>query len=143
LTKDRFANGSKTHVHGQRDLTPSAPSPSLDFGNRCFGHVPESFADHLRETKASCMRHHFGSGSNPAQTRVGDKEIRKCALQDHNPDALIGLEFPAEFVEFLRQNFIKEIYRRVIDAYECDSRIKPEPETFVIGILQGSGSISA
>jgi hypothetical protein len=36
---------------------------------------------------------------------VGYKEIRKRALQDHNPDALIGLEFPAEFVEFLRQNF--------------------------------------
>jgi hypothetical protein len=32
---------------------------------------------------------------------VGYEEIRKRALQDHNPDALIGLEFPAEFVEFL------------------------------------------
>jgi hypothetical protein len=74
---------------------------------------------------------------------VGYKEIRKRALQDHNPDALIGLEFPAEFVEFLRQTFIKKIDRRVIDAYECDSRIKPEPETFVIRILQGRGSISA
>jgi hypothetical protein len=31
----------------------------------------------------------------------------------------------------------------VIDADERDSRIKPEPETFVIRILQGSGSISA
>jgi hypothetical protein len=74
---------------------------------------------------------------------VGYKEIRKRALQDHNPDALIGLEFPAEFVEFLRQNFIKKIYRRVIDADECDSGIKPEPETFVIRISHGSGSISA
>jgi hypothetical protein len=89
------------------------------------------------------MGHHFGSGSNPAQTRVGYKEIRKCALQDHNPDALIGLKLLAEFVKFLRQNLIKKIYRRVIDADECDSRIKPEPETFVIRILQESGSISA
>jgi hypothetical protein len=76
------------------------------------------------------------------QTRMGYKEIRKRALQDHNPDALIGLEFPAEFVEFLRQNFIKKIYRRVIDADECDPRIKPEPETFVVRISHGSGSIS-
>jgi hypothetical protein len=74
---------------------------------------------------------------------VGYKEIRKGALQDHNPDALIGLDLPAEFVEFLRQNLIKKIYRRVIDADECDPRIKTEPETFVIRILQGSGSISA
>jgi hypothetical protein len=88
------------------------------------------------------MGHHFGSGSNPAQTRVGYKEIRKRALQDHNPDALIGLEFPAEFVKFLRQNFVKKIYRRVIDADECDSRIKPEPKTFIIRISQGSVSIS-
>jgi hypothetical protein len=88
------------------------------------------------------MGYRFGSGSNPAQTRVGYKEIRKRALQHHNPDALIDLEFPAEFVEFLRQNFIKKIYRRVIDADECDSGIKPEPETFVIGISHGSGSIS-
>jgi hypothetical protein len=101
MAEERFANGSKTHVHGQRDLTPSTPCPSLDFGNGCLGHVPESFADRLRKTKAACMGHHFGSGSNPAQTRVGDEEIRKRTLQDHNPDTLIGLEFPAELVEFL------------------------------------------
>jgi hypothetical protein len=142
LAEDRFANGSKTHVHGQRDLTPSAPGPSLDFGNGYLRHVPEPLADRLRKTKAARMGHHFGSASNPAQTRVGYEEIRKCALQDHNPDALIGLEFPAEFVEFLRQNFIKKIYRGVIDADECDSRIKPEPETFIIRISHGSGSIS-
>jgi hypothetical protein len=124
LAENRFANGSKTHVHGQRDLTPSAPGPSLDFGNGYFRHVPETLADHLRKTKAARMGHRFGSGSNPAQTRVGYKEIRKRALQDHNPDALIGLEFPAEFVEFLRQNFIKKIYWRVIDADECDARIE-------------------
>ena len=59
------------------------------------------------------MGYYFGSGSNPAQTRVGYEEIRKRALQDHNLD---GLEFLAEFVEFLRQNFIGKIYRRVIDA---------------------------
>jgi hypothetical protein len=88
------------------------------------------------------MGHQFGGGSNPAQTRVGYEEIRKSALHDHNPDALIGLEFSAEFVEFLRQNFIKKIYRRVIDADECDSGFKPEPETFVIRILHGSDSIS-
>jgi len=83
------------------------------------------------------MGYLFGSGSNPAQTRVGYEEIRKRALQHHNPDALIGLKLPAEFVEFLRQNFVKKIYRRVIDADECDSGIKPEPETFVIRILHG------
>jgi hypothetical protein len=142
LAEDRFANGSKTHVHGQRDLTPSAPGPSLDFGNGYLRHVPEPLADHLRKTKAARMGHHFGSGSNPAQTRVGYKEIRKRALQDHNPDALIGLEFSAEFVELLRQNFIKKIDRRVIDADECDPRIKPEAETFVIRIWQESDSIS-
>src|SRR5580658_7447977 len=143
LAEDRFANGSKTHIHGQCDLTTSAPGPSLDFGNSCLGHVPESFADRLGETKAGCTGHHFGTGSNPAQTRVGYKEIRNGALHDYNPDALVGLEFPAEFVEFLRQNFIKKIYRRMVDGDECDSRIKPEPETFVIRIWQGSGSISA
>src|SRR5882724_13350680 len=109
MAEDRFANGSKTHVHGERDLTPSAPGPSLDFGDGYLRHVPEPLADRLRKTKAARMGYYFGSGSNPAQTRVGYKEIRKRALQDHNPDALIGLEFPAEFVEFLRQNFIKKI----------------------------------
>src|SRR5271163_3053244 len=82
LTEDRFANGSKTHVHGQRDLAPSAPSPSLDFGNGYLGHVPEPLADRLCKTKATRMRHRFGNGSNPAQARVGYKEIRKRALQD-------------------------------------------------------------
>jgi hypothetical protein len=90
----------------------------------------------------ACIGHRLGSGSNPAQTRVGYKEIRKRALQDHNPDVLIGLELPAEFVEFPRQNFIEKIYRRVIDADECDSGIKPEPETFVVRISHGRGSIS-
>jgi hypothetical protein len=66
---------------------------------------------------------------------VGYEEIRKRALQDHDPDALIGLEFLAEFVELLRQNFIKKIYRWVIDADECDSSIEPEPKTLVIRIL--------
>src|SRR5580698_5132586 len=142
MAEDRFANGSETHIHGQRDFTPAAPGPSLDFGNGYLGHVPAPLADGLRKPKAARMRHYFGSVSNPAQTRVGDKEIRKRALHDHNPDALIGLEFSAEFVEFLRQNFIKKINRRVIDADECDSRIKPEPETLVVRILHGSGSIS-
>jgi hypothetical protein len=73
---------------------------------------------------------------------VGYEEIRKRALQDHNPDAVIGLEFPAELVEFLRQSFIEKIYRRVIDADECDSRIKTEPETFVVRMPHGSGSVS-
>src|ERR1700690_3007883 len=142
LAKDRFANGSKTHVHGQRDLTPSAPGPSLDFRNSCLGHVPESFADRLGQTKGACMGHDSGGGSNPAQARVGYKEIRKRALQDHNLDALIGFELSAEFVKFLRQNFVKKIYRRVIDADECDSRIKPEPETFILRIWHRSGSVS-
>src|SRR5260370_21095139 len=112
MAEDRFANRMKTHVHGQCDLTPSAPGPSLDFGNGYLRHVPEPLADHLRKTKAARMGHHFGSVSNPAQPRVGYKEIRKRALQDHNPDALIGLEFPTVLVAFLRQNFIKKIYRR-------------------------------
>jgi hypothetical protein len=84
----------------------------------------------------------FGSGSHPAQTRVGYKEIGTRALQDHNPDTLIVLKLPAESVEFLRQNLIKKIDWRVIDADECDSRIKFEPETFVIGIWQWPGSSS-
>src|SRR5580704_16612717 len=88
------------------------------------------------------MGHDFGGVSNPAQTRVGYKEIRKRALQDHNPDALIGLEFPAKFFEVLRQNFVEKIYRRVIDADECNSRLKREPETFVIRVSHTSGSIS-
>jgi hypothetical protein len=32
---------------------------------------------------------------------MGHEEIRQRALQDHNPDALIGLELPAESIEFL------------------------------------------
>src|ERR1700733_15029184 len=101
MAEDGFANSSKTHVHGQRDLAPSAAGSSLDFGNGYLRHVPEPLADCLRKTKAACKGYHFGSGSDPTQTRVGYKEIRKRALQDHNPDALIGLEFPAESVEFL------------------------------------------
>jgi hypothetical protein len=142
MAKDRFAYGGETHVHGQRDLTPSAPAPSVDFGNGYLGHVPEPLADHLRKTKAARMGYQFGSGSNPTQTRVGYKEIRKIALQDYNADLLIGLELPAEFVEFLRQNFIKKVYRRVIDADECNTGIELEPKAFVVGISHGSGSIS-
>jgi len=134
MAEDRFANGSKTHVRSQRDLTPSAPGPSLDFGNGYLRHVPEPLADRLRKTKAARTGHRFGSGSDPAQTRVRNKEIGKRALQDHDPDALIGLKFPAEFVEFLRQNLIKKIYRPVIVPNEYDSEIKPEPETLLIGI---------
>jgi hypothetical protein len=88
------------------------------------------------------MGHDLGSVSNSAQTRVGYKIIRKRTLQNHNPDALIGLEFSAELVESLRKNFIKKIYRRVVDADQCDSRIKPKPETFVIRISHGRGSTS-
>jgi hypothetical protein len=83
------------------------------------------------------MGHSFGSGSHPPQTRVGHEEMRKRALQNHNPNTLIVLKLSAEFVEFLRQNFIKKIDWRVIDANECDPRIKLEPETFVIRIWQG------
>jgi hypothetical protein len=78
-----------------------------------------------------------GVSSSAGNARLIYKEIRKRALQGHNPDALIGLELPAEFVEFPRQKFIKKIYRRVIDADECDSEIKPEPETFVVRISMG------
>jgi len=56
---------------------------------------------------------------------VGYEEIRKRALQDHKPDALIDLEFPAEFVEFPRQYFIKKIYRRVIDADDATPESNP------------------
>jgi hypothetical protein len=73
---------------------------------------------------------------------VGYKEIRKGALQDYNSDALVSLKFPAESVEFRRQNFIEKIDRWVIDADECDSGIEPEPETFVVTISHGRGSIS-
>jgi hypothetical protein len=82
----------------------------------------------------------FGRVSDPAQTGVGDEEVRKCALQDYNPDGLIGLELPAEFVEFLGQSFIEKIDRRVIDADKCNSRIKPELETLEIRILQRCAS---
>jgi hypothetical protein len=140
LTEDRFAQGSKTHVHGQCDLAPSSSGSSLDFGNGYLWHIPEPLANRLRKTKAACTRHSSGSGSHPAQTGVRYKEIRKRALQDHNPDTVIGLELPAEFVEFLGQNFIKEVDWRMIDGDKCDSRIKPKPETFVIGIWQVLGS---
>src|SRR6202044_759256 len=140
LAEDRFADGSKTHVRRQRDLTPAAPCPSLDFSNGYLRHVPEPLADRLGKTKAARIGHRFGSSSNATQARVSYKEIRKRALQNHDPDAVIGLEFPAEFIEFLRQNFIKKIYRRVIDADECDSTIKREPETFVIRVPHASGS---
>jgi hypothetical protein len=138
LAEDRFAYGSKTHVHRERDLAPSAPGPSLDFGDGYLGHIPEALADRLRKTKAARKGYRFGSGSDPAQTRVGYKEIRQCALQDHNPDAVIGLELPSEFVKFLGQSFIEKIDRRVIDADECNSGLKSKPETSVIGILHGS-----
>src|SRR5271170_2755219 len=101
LAEDRFAKGGKTHVHGERDLAASAPGPSLDFRYGDFRHVPEPLADRLRKAKAAGRRYHFGSRSNAAQTRVGYKEVRQRALQDHDPDVLIRLEFPAEFVEFL------------------------------------------
>src|SRR5277367_3228068 len=47
LAEDRFAKGGKTHVHGERDLTASAPGPSLYFGNGDLRHVPEPLADRL------------------------------------------------------------------------------------------------
>jgi hypothetical protein len=72
---------------------------------------------------------------------VGYKEVRKRALQNYNADLLIGLEFPAESVEFRRQNFIEKIDRRMIDTDECDSGIEPELETFVVRVSHGSGSI--
>src|SRR5260370_40705496 len=87
------------------------------------------------------MGHHFGGGSNPAQPRVGYKEIRKRALQDHNPDALIGFEFPAEFIEFLRQNFIKKIYRRGSNDDGCESTNKNQTGKIVIKKLHGGGSL--
>jgi hypothetical protein len=96
---------------------------SLNFGNRYLRHVPETLADHLRQAKAACAGHRFGSGPNPAQTGVSDEELRERALQDDDPDAVIGLELPVQVIESLRQNIIEKIYRRVIDADECDPRI--------------------
>ena len=61
----------------------------------------EPFADRLCETKAARTGYELGSASNPGQTRMSYEEISKRALQDHDADALIGLEFPAESVEFL------------------------------------------
>jgi hypothetical protein len=55
---------------------------------------------------------------------VGYEKIRKCALQDYDTDALIGFELPAEFVELQRKYLIEKIYRRVIDADECDPGIE-------------------
>jgi hypothetical protein len=141
LTEDRFADGREAHIHRQGDFTPSATGPSLDFGNGYFRHIPKPLADRLRKTKAARMGNDLGSASNSAQTRVGDKVIRKRALDNHDPDALISLELSAEFVEFLRQNFIQKIYRRVIDTDECNSRIKPKPETIVVRISHERGSI--
>src|ERR1700678_2339456 len=95
LTEDRFAYGGKTQVHSQRDLIPSAPGSPLDLGNGHLGHVSDPLADHLRKTKAARMGHLFGGGPNPTQPGVGYKEIRKRALQNHNTDALVRLEFSA------------------------------------------------
>jgi hypothetical protein len=142
LAEDRLAHGSETHVHGQRDLIPPTPGPPLDLRNGYFGHVPEPFADHLRQTKAARVGHLFGGGPNAAQSGVSYKEIGKRALQDHDPDALVGLEFSAESIEFRRQDVIEKIYRRVIDADKGYSGIKTEPETFIVRITHGNGSIS-
>jgi hypothetical protein len=68
---------------------------------------------------------------------MGYEEVRQRALHDDDPDAHISLKFLAQVVEFLRQNVIEEIYRRVIDADECDAGVKPELETLVIRILHG------
>jgi hypothetical protein len=141
LREKRFVQGSKAHVHSQSDLTSSSPSPSFDFCDGYLRHVPEPFADHLCKAKAAGMGHSFGCGSNPPQSRVGYKEIGKFALQDHDPDAVIDLELFAKLIEFQRQHFIKKIYRWVINADECNSRIKPEIETFVIRISHDTGSI--
>jgi hypothetical protein len=94
MAEDRFAGGGKTHVHGQRDLTPSALGPSLNFGNGHFRHVPEAFADRRGKTKADA----YASSSNSCDRG----SFRDLSAGD--------------------------------DADECDSRIKPEFETFVIGI---------
>jgi hypothetical protein len=102
VAEDRFANGRKTHIRSQRDLTPSAAGASLDFCNDRLGHIPESLADRLRKTKTARMGYGLGGISNPAQAGMGYEEVRKRALQDHDPDAPISFEFPAELVELLR-----------------------------------------
>jgi hypothetical protein len=52
---------------------------------------------------------------------MSHKEVGQCALDDYNPDGIVDLEFSPQAVEFLRQNFVKKIYRRVIDANGCDA----------------------
>jgi hypothetical protein len=96
--KIALPTAAKHIVHGQRDLTPSASAPSLDFGDDYLGHVPQSLAARLRKTKAARMRNHLGGGSSPSQTGMGDEEIRKRALQRHHSDALIDLELSPELV---------------------------------------------
>ena len=71
MAKDRFADGSKTHVHGQRDLTPSAPAPSFDLGDGYLGHVPEALADHLCKTKAARIGHQSWKRLRPGPTQSG------------------------------------------------------------------------
>src|ERR1700735_1480464 len=53
LAEDRLVNGGETHVRGERDLTPSTPGPSFDFGNGYLGHVPEALADGLGKAKTA------------------------------------------------------------------------------------------
>lgn len=65
------------------------------------------------------------------------EEIGNRTLQNHDPDALIGLDFPAEPVELLREGFVKEIYRRMVDADECHPGVKLELEKLVIRIWHG------
>ena len=60
------------------------------------------------------------------------KKSGSALCKTNNPDvSFVGLELPAEFVEFLRQNVIEKIYRRVIDGDECNPRLELEPETVV------------
>jgi hypothetical protein len=73
---------------------------------------------------------------------VGYEEVGKLTLQDDHADAVIRFELPAESVEFRRQDLIKKIDRRVIDAGKRDSGVKPELEALVVGILHSSGSIA-
>jgi hypothetical protein len=56
----------------------------------------------LNRSPIVCVRRKLRVGDTILEAaRVGYEEIRQRALQDHNPDALIGLELPAELVEFL------------------------------------------
>jgi len=73
-----LANGSKTHVHGERDLTPSAPARPSILAMVTFGMF-------LNRSPIVCVRRKLRvrdtileAAPNPTQTRMGYEEIRSA-----------------------------------------------------------------